>query len=202
MTLERRAQALLDLVEQDRRRQCDAIIGEANARAADVLAQAHADARTRMRDLVADERAQAQERVDAARARLQTRSRLHEQRRTADMLALGWARLPEALLERWRDAGKRQCWVDAVSAVATRALPHAQWRVTHGPDWPVDERRAWCARVAADLDAAPMLVADAGIAAGLKIAAGGNVVDGTLAGLVSDRTEVGAQLLRHLEQPA
>ena len=29
---------------------------------------------------------------------------------------------------------------------------------------------------------------------------GGNVVDGTLAGLVADRVEVGARLLRHLEQ--
>ena len=45
----------------------------------------------------------------------------------------------------------------------------------------------------------PTFVADTGIAAGLRIAAGGNVVDGTLAGLVNDRSEVGAKLLRHLE---
>jgi vacuolar-type H+-ATPase subunit H len=202
MTLERRAQALLDLVEEDRCRQCDAIIGEARARAAEVLARSHADARARMRELFADERQQARERVDAAQARLQTRSRLHEQRRAADMLALGWRRLPEALLARWRDAGQRQCWVDAVTAIAIRVLPRTRWQIVHGPDWAVTEQRALCVRVTPAPDLAPTLIADAGIAAGLKIAAGGNVVDGTLAGLVSDRTEVGARLLRYLEPSA
>ena len=71
---------------------------------------------------------------------------------------------------------------------------------SHGPDWPADERQALLARVAPELDAAPAFDEDAGIVAGLRIAAGGNVVDGTLAGLVADRAEVGAQLLRHLEQ--
>jgi hypothetical protein len=56
------------------------------------------------------------------------------------------------------------------------------------------------ARIAAAPGTAPTLVADDGIAAGLRITAGGNVVDGTLAGLLDDRVEVGAQLLRHLEQ--
>lgn len=202
MTLERRAQALLDLVEQDRCLQCEAIIGEARARAAEVLARSHADARTRMRELFAEERQQARERVDAAQARLQTRSRLHEQRRAADMLALGWGRLPDALLARWRDPEHRQCWVDAVTAIAIRVLPRTRWQVVHVPAWPVAEQRALCARVTPAPDLAPTLIEDAGIAAGLKIAAGGNVVDGTLAGLVSDRTEVGARLLRHLEPSA
>jgi len=202
MTLERRAQALLDLVEQDRCLQCEAIIGEARARAAEVLARSHADARTRMRELFAEERQQARERVDAAQARLQTRSRLHEQRRAADMLALGWRRLPEELLTRWRDAGQRQYWVDAVTAIAIRVLPRTRWQIVHVPGWPVAEQRALCARVTPTPDLAPTLTEDAGITAGLKVAAGGNVVDGTLAGLVSDRTEVGARLLRHLEPSA
>ena len=53
-----------------------------------------------------------------------------------------------------------------------------------------------------ELAMAPTFVADAAIVAGLRIAAAGNVIDGTLAGLVSDRSEVGAQLLRRLEQPS
>ena len=202
MTLERRTQALLDLVEGDRCAQCEAILAEARGRALVLLAQAHADARARMREAFAEERRHLHERVAAANAKLQTRRRLHEQQRTAALLALGWQRLPGALRQRWRDNDMRHTWVDAVVAMAWRLLPPAQWRIAHGPDLPAVEQQAISSRVARDLHAVPTFVVDAGIAAGLRIASGGNVVDGTLAGLITDRLEVGAQLLRHLEQLA
>jgi len=200
MTLERRTEALLALVEGDRSAQREAILAEARGRASALLAQAHADARARMREAFAEERRRARESVAAAQAKLATRRRLHEQHRTAALLALGWQRLPDALRERWQDSELRGIWVDAILAVARRVLPLVQWRIAHGPDWPADEQQATSARVTPDLDAAPAFVADAGFRAGLRISAGGNVVDGTLAGLVNDRIAVGAQLLRHLEQ--
>ena len=200
MTLERRTQALLDIVERDRCAQSETILAEARGRASALLAQAHADARARMREAFADERRHMRERVAAALAKLQTRLRLHEQQRSAILLALGWQRLPDALRQRWRDSGMRRIWVDAVVAMAWRVLPRTQWRIAHGPDWPAVEQQAISARVAPDLDMAPTFATDAGIVSGLRIAAGGNVVDGTLAGLIADRVEVGAQLLRHLEQ--
>jgi hypothetical protein len=200
MTLERRTQALLDIVERDRCAQSETILAEARGRASALLAQAHADARARMREAFADERRHMRERVAAALAKLQTRLRLHEQQRSAALLALGWQRLPDALRQRWRDSDMRRIWVDAVVAAAWRVLPRTQWRIAHGPDWPAVEQQAISARVAPDLEMAPTFAADAGIVSGLRIAAGGNVVDGTLAGLIADRVEVGAQLLRHLEQ--
>jgi len=200
MTLERRTQALLALVEGDRSVQREAIIAEARSRASALLAQAHADARARVRDVVAEERRRAHESVAAAQARLATRRRLHEQHRTAALLALGWQRLPDALRKRWQDDVQRGIWVGAIVAAACRVLPRAQWRVAHGADWPVAEQQALSARVTPDLDVAPMFSAEPGIVAGLRIASGGNVVDGTLAGLVSDRVDVGAQLLRQLER--
>ncbi len=199
MTIQTRTQALLDLVEDDRSTQCAGILDEARARAATLLAQAHADARVRMREAFAEERQRAQDRVAAARATLQTRRRLHEQRRASAMLALCWQQLPDALQQRWREPALRQRWVDAIMTTARNVLPRGPWRIAHGPEWPVAERHQLLAQLAADLDAAPTLVADAGIVAGLMVTAGGNVVDGTLAGLVDDRNEVGAQLLRHLE---
>jgi hypothetical protein len=200
MTLERRTQALLDLVEVDRRTQCEAILAEARGRASALLAQAHAEARASMRDVFAEGRRHMHERVAAANAKLQTRQRLHEQQRTTALLALGWQQLPDALRARWRDGDMRRLWVEAVVAMAWRVLPRAQWRIAHDPAWPVPEQQALGTRVARDLDAAPAFSAEPGIDAGLRIASGGNVVDGTLAGLVADRVDVGAQLLRHLEQ--
>jgi hypothetical protein len=200
MTLERRTQALLDIVENDRCAQCETILAEAGERASTLLAQAHAEARARVREAFAEERRHLHERVAAARAKLQTRQRLHEQQRTAALLALGWQRLPDALRARWRDFDMRGIWVDAVVAMAWRVLPHAQWRIAHEPAWPAAEQQAIGARVARDLGTAPTFIPDSGIDAGLRIASGGNVVDGSLAGLIADRIEVGAQLLRHLEQ--
>ena len=202
MTLDSRTQALLALVEGDRNSRREAILAEARGRARALLAQAHADARARVREAFVEERSRARERVAAAQANLSTRRRLHEQRRAAALLALGWQRLPAELRQRWQDAAPRRLWVDAIVAAAARALPHAPWAVVHGADWPAAEREALGARMAAELAMAPTFVADAGITAGLRIAAAGNVIDGTLAGLVNDRSEVGAQLLRRLERPS
>ncbi len=200
MTLEQRTQGLLDLVESERRARSDAIVGEARSRAFALVAQAHAGARARMREAYAEERQRAQARVAAALANLQTRRRLHEQQRSAALLALAWQRLPEALRSRWRDAGLRQLWVDAAVAEARRLLPPGPWRVVHATDWPACEQQAFVARLARDPGVSPELVADSGIDAGLRIVAGGNVVDATLAGLVVDRDEIAAKLLRQLEQ--
>ena len=202
MTLDSRTQALLVLIERDRNSRREAILAEARDRARALLAQAHADARARMREAFAEERRRAHERVAAARANLSTRRRQHEQRRAAALLALGWQRLPAELRGRWQDGARRSLWVEAIVAAAARALPHARWAVVHGADWPAAEREALGARMTAELAMAPTFVADAAIVAGLRISAAGNVIDGTLAGLVSDRSEVGAQLLRRLEQPS
>jgi len=199
MTLERREQALLTLVEGDRAAQCNAILAEAQGRAAALLVEAHAEGQARMREVFAEERRRAHESLAAAHAKLSTRRRLHDQHRVAALLALAWQRLPDALRVRWRDGALRRLWIDAIVAAALKALPRTQWRIAHGSDLPVEERQVLLARIAPDLDAVPACFDDAGIVAGLRIAAGGNVVDGTLAGLVDDRSEVGAKLLRCLE---
>jgi hypothetical protein len=199
MTVEQRTQALLELVERDRSTQCAAILEEARARAATLVAAARVESRARMREAFAEQRRRAHDCVAAARAKLGTRRRLHDQQRAAVLLDLGWQRLPDALRARWRDEAMRHAWIDAVVAAALRALPRVSWRIVHDPGWPPDEQQAVGNRLASPLDAAPSFVTDARIVAGLRIAAGGNVIDGTLEGLLADRAEVGAKLMRQLE---
>ena len=197
MTLERRAEALLALVEGDRQAKCDAVLAEANQRARALLAQAHADARAQVRAAFAEERARAAAAVAAARARLATRRRLYAQQRAAALLAAGLARLPGVLRDAWRDEALRAAWVDAVVASALSALPRNAWRIAHAPGWSAAEQQAVAARLApADR---PAFAADAAIDAGMRISAGGNVIDGTLAGIVADRATIGARLLGLLE---
>ncbi len=202
MTIDRQKQALLALVEADRKQRCDAILAAAHDRAAVVLRQAHADARARMRKAILEERLQRDVRVGAARANLQTRRRLAEQQRASALLAVGWTRLPDALLRRWRTPDMRREWVAAVVAAARKSLPETAWRIAHTPDWPLEERDA----LNAEFGAGPALTcafeADPRIRAGLRISASWNVVDGTLDGLISDRAEIGSRLLHLLETGA
>lgn len=198
MTLAKRTQALLDLVEDDRRTQCAAIIGGAEQQAAAALAQARAEARARVREAFAEERARAQARVAAARAELQTRRRLHEQEQAAAWLALGWQRLLPALQNRWADGATRRPWVDAALAEARRVLAPGGWHIVHAPGWPVAEREAVASQLQAQGATAPSFTEHAGLDAGLRIVADRNVVDATLGGLTADREAIGARLLGEL----
>jgi len=199
MTIERRMQALLAVVEEDRRKQVDAILREAKARVAAQLGDAHRAARERMRAAFADEGRQRAERVHAAQANLQTQRRLNAQQRAAALLGLAGRRLPEALAARWRAPETRRAWTSRVVAQAKAALPACRWRIDHAPDWPAAERDALGAQLARECAAAPELRADVTIDAGLRITGDGTVVDGTKDGLVRDRAENGARLLAYLD---
>lgn len=199
MPVDRQMQALLALVDADRAQKCEAILAEARARAAALLTEAHVDARRRMRAAFLEERERRDERIGAARANLQTRRRLALQRLAAALLAEGWRKLPDELMRRWRQPEARRAWVASVVASARALLPRTGWRITHAPDWPAAERDELARELAVALGTAPEIVVDATADAGLRIAAGGNVIDSTLHGLTADRAEIGAQLLRLLE---
>jgi len=199
MTLAMRTQALFDLVAADRARRCDAILGEARARAAETLAAAHMQARQRVRDAFDEERHRFAAGVGAARAGLETHRRLRAQRRAAELLAAGMGKLPPALSDRWLQRAARKAWVDGVVAEARSVLPRGAWRVEHAPGLARDELCALAMSLKEACGAEPQIVADEALRAGIRIAAAGNVVDAALAGLVADRVEVGASLLKHLE---
>jgi hypothetical protein len=199
MNLESQAQALLDLVEADRARQVAAILGGAQGRAVTLRAQAHADARKRMREAFVEQRTLHRERIAAAMARLATQRRLHEQQRTAALLQRAWERLPGELLQCWHDPAARAGWVAKVIAAAKTRMPRGPWHIVHAPDWPVAEQQALRPMLPLEPHTAPVFEPDAQIRAGLKVAAAGNLIDGTLGGLLADRGELESRLLRQLE---
>lgn len=188
-------QALLDLVEADRARQSAQTLDTARNQAAALRVQAQTQARERLRQAFAEQRRRLHESVAAAQARLATQRRLHEQQRSAALLQRAGQQLPVELLARWRQPATRAAWVAQALAAARTHLPPGGWRILHAPDWPTAEQQA----LAVETGAAPQFEADARIAAGLKIVAGGNVIDGTLDGLLADRSSLEARLLRLLE---
>ena len=191
--VDRAMQALLDLIESDRARQCERILGDARAQAQALRAQASAAARQRMRQTFGEQRTRQRDRIAAAEARLATARRLHEQRRLAAWLRLASERLPGALQALWQQQATRASWARAVLGAARTRLPQGTWKIAHPADWSVDEREA------AIRDAAPdakcRFEPDARIAAGLKVSSGSVVLDGTLEGLLADRSDVEGRLL-------
>ncbi|MDP2007554.1 MAG: hypothetical protein Q8K45_17925 [Rubrivivax sp.] len=192
-------QALLALVDGERERQQAQILDGARSRAAALRLQARAEARARLRQAFGEQRLALQAHVAAAQARLATQQRLHTQQRLSTLLTLAWQQLPAALAARWALPAARAAWVARVLAMAHARLPAAGWRLVHAPGWPADEREAAAARLAATGHADARFEADAGLVAGLKVVAQGNVIDGSLPGLLADRSEVEAALLRRLE---
>jgi hypothetical protein len=199
--IEQPKRALLEMIENDRARQCEQILGEARGRAAVARAQAHALARARMRQAFGEQRERRREQITAAQARLATHRRLHEQQHAAALLRLAWQRLPAELHSLWQQGAARLAWVSQVLASAQARMPRGTWRIVHAPDWPSAERHALAERLAAASGVTPRFESDASIAAGLKIVCDGNVVDGTLDGLLADRAELEARLLHQLESP-
>ena len=195
-SIEPSARALLDLIEADRAARCAQILDEARSRATALRTQAQADAVARVRQAFAEQRLRRNERIAAAQARLATQRRLHEQQRSAALLRLAWEQLPGELLALWRQADTRTAWVAQVLAAARDSMPGTNWRVLHAPDWPAAERQA----TLATLDPGTQFEADPALTAGLRVAAAGNVIDGTLAGLLAERAEFEARLLRLLEE--
>lgn len=184
-------QALLDLVEAARAERCGQILGEAKAQAEALRAQSRAESRARLHQAFDEQRRLAAERIAAARARLATQRRLHEQRHTAALLALARERLPLELQALWAQAPARAAWVAGCLDAARRQLPAGAWTVTHAAGWTEAERAVLVGEL--------RFVEDDGLGAGLKIAAAGNVVDASLAGLLAGRAEFEARLLRELE---
>lgn len=191
MSLEARKAALLALVEDELRRQRDALLEAADAQAAALRRQARAQARSRVRDAFAAARDRRQAALAAAEARRQTRERLARQQRDSAALAAAWTALPLAMAERWRDQAARATWLSHALSRAARELDGARWSLRVAPGCATTE-------LAAGDCASHDLVIDASLRAGVRIARGGNVLDASLDGLLSDRDAVSAAVLRRL----
>jgi hypothetical protein len=197
MSLAARKAALLALVEDDRRRQCAALLEAAQAQAATLRAQAHAQARARVREALAAARERRDAALAAAKARRQTRERLLRQGRASAALGAAWAALPGELERRWREPATRHAWLTDALARAARELDGGGtgWRIRHADGLVAAELEAARASVPVPLDFA----ADPSLRAGLRVAREGNVLDASLDGLLADRDAVAAAILHRLQ---
>lgn len=201
MTIAGALATLLDVVDRDSKARCAEILGDAQAQAEALRAEAMREGRQRLRAALRAERARAAARIAAARARLEAEQRRAQQRQAALALAAAEALLPAALQAAWKDPPRRRQWLEQALTRAAQSLPRIAWRIRHASDLDADDKAWLQQRLGETALAGPVFEADAGIAAGMEIQAGGARLEATPAGLLADRAWVGGRLLQLLEQP-
>ena len=188
-------QQLLAVVERYREEQCAALLARANDQARELVRQAYAEARARGQRGLAEVRLHYRDRIAAAQARQQTRMRQRRQQDNSALLASLWEPLRAAILSRWQEPAARRAWIDALLRTAAASLLDSSWTIEHPADWPQAEQHAVRSRVG---EVSVSFAPQAGMAAGLRICAGGACVDGSVDGLLKDRAYIESLLLAAL----
>jgi hypothetical protein len=90
--------------------------------------------------------------------------------------------------------------VDEIVATARDSLPQGAWSIHHPADWPPGERDALLDRLEVSLGARPRALADAGLSAGLRVCVDATCLDGSLEGMLAERTAIESRLLAELDR--
>lgn len=198
--LDAQTQHLLKFLETHRDEQCTDMLAQARSEAQQQVRQAHSEARALLHQAVLDAREQVRARITSATAQQQTRQRQQRQQQDQALLERAWQPLQELLQQRWQEQSSRQLWIDHLLVQAAAALVDNNWQIEHPRDWPVDERDALQARLVELHGYAPILKDEPSISAGLRICAGETCVDGSIAGLLRDRSRIESVLLARLNE--
>jgi vacuolar-type H+-ATPase subunit H len=190
----RARQRLVAVVERHRQEKCAELLERANQQARQLIREAFREAHSRGRQGIAEVRQQYRDRIGAARAQQQTQLRLRRQRDNGELLAALWEPLRSAVQARWGESEARRAWIDALVRLAAARLRDKSWSIEHPVDWPESEQAELRERLGASLNFVPQEA----LTAGLRIRAGGACVDGSVEGLLWDRTRVQSLLLARL----
>lgn len=193
-------QHLLEVVEQDREKRCQAVIGEAGRQAQATIRQAHREARSRVHDDFIELREQIRQRVASVEAQQQTRQRKLRQQADQEFLDAAWQPLEEALQRHWQNTEHRKQWVMRLIEKAAATLIDAHWLIEHPHDWPAHECNNLKEKLSRDFECFPSFEPHPKITAGLRICAAGACVDGSIEGLLQRRGHIEALLLAEIRK--
>lgn len=186
---------LLQVVAEYEAQQRNKILEQARADAKKIIADAYTVARVRLHKDIEETRERVNTETASARARQQTKIKQRKHLVDLKFLHHAWYRLTEALQERWRMADARQKWVEKVVTTAVSHLDPGPWRVEHPIDWLVVEKSAVLDMIYQRSHQQPTPVVNKEIHAGLRISFNGATIDGTISGLLSNRSRIEAELL-------
>jgi hypothetical protein len=190
--LDAQTQAMIAQLRRYESDQVGEIVDRGHASARALVASAFAEARASVAKAVRRERSRRQAAVTKSKARAETRARLDSQLRIGELLASGWAQLPEVLSERWRNPDQRQRWWQAAVAQACQRLLGESFLIEYAPgptQRELDDMVGACGERRVSLQSAHEL------GAGVRITTPGAALDASVGGLLADREHIQSLLL-------
>jgi hypothetical protein len=178
------------------------LLRQAESRARELKRSARRRLRAHGSEAVRDARARREKALQMAKHRLHAEAGNRMQARHAAVLREGWPALVAELERRWSDSATRREWCDAIVAKALGAIGQAAWTIEHPSSWTDADSDHVCRKLKKlDVPAATFNL-DESATAGMRIRSGTACLDGTIDGLLAERTRVEGLLLaawEHLE---
>jgi hypothetical protein len=193
---------LLGVVFESRDKRCQQVRDDAQQQARAIIRQAYSKGRVRMHHHIDALREKYRARVTAAIARNQTLLRRQHQKEDMAMLDLAWPLLREAMLALWDEPVSRHKWLDAAIKSASAGLREHDWRIEHPPGLSGEDIKTINLAFSHEKGNGPELSACDDIEAGIRIIAGGTVIDATLNGLLQQKTAIEARMIARIRQGA
>lgn len=196
--LEAQVQSMLEQLRRHEAREIRLILDDSHRIAAEIRRDAHRQAREEMHRRIERERQLMRQTKQTAAARLATRRRLAAHARVNARIAAAWKLLPDAMARRWADAAERRKWCDMLLEEAFRTLQGPNILVEYPAGWNSKELDALLEKIRRKFNHQPEARADSSLAAGLRIHSGNAWLDGSVAGLLAQRSRIESQLLVEL----
>jgi hypothetical protein len=193
-----RAEALVREIESQCDAECSALLDAARLEAQAIVREAAAAATRHVHEALEDLRRDGARRLARAQAQIATEMRVRDQALAAGNLRDGCPMLVNAVADRWTDAGARRLWAAHLAAQARLRLRPGAWVVEHPRDWRAEERDAFLAELPPERRETVSFRAVDDIDAGLRVVAGGAVLDATPERLLADKPAVKALLLAEI----
>ena len=187
---------LLDVVSEYQDKQCEKILTQAQQEAQQIIGQAYGDSRLRLHQYILESREDMQREIVTAKAKSHTiRKQLQHK---ADRLYLNqaWEMLKDKLITCWQNKEQRQRWVQKILVVALQVLPSQDWLVEHPDCWSEEEKHNLINQARQKSSGiAVNFAVSSDIIAGIRICAHGATVDGSLQGLLANRSRIESEFL-------
>ena len=152
------------------------------------------------REAVGDQRLRRKKALRMAEHRIQAEAGHRMQAHYAALLREGWPALIAELERRWSDADARAAWCSILIERAQSAFGPTAWTIEHPCNWTGADSERLGQRLE-ELGVPPARFhPDDAVAAGLRVRNGTACLDGTIDGLLAERTRVEGRLLAAWEE--
>lgn len=193
-------EALVGALHAHREQRCRELLHDAEHRAQALLAESRSQLRERAQQAVEQERRRRALALRQAENRVRAAERGATQAFYESLLADAWPRLTAELEARWADRDTRRAWCRMLIEDAAGRLGRSNWTVEIAVGLTGDDP-AWLGELLATHDhSEAALVADADLRAGLRIRERGSCLDGSIDGLLRNRSAIEGRLLAAWER--